>query len=79
VHLSVYGAGAPIEVRNFFVLSHVVLIVRRSSKSDASYVINFVEYEILANKICKKHLSKPITVFIDMAAVEKAFAKVSIC
>jgi hypothetical protein len=45
---------------------------------DASYVVNFDEYEILANKILKKQPRKPITVFIDMPDVKKAFSKVSI-
>ena len=48
-----------------------------SSKSDASDVINFDEYKDLANKILKKRSTRPITVFVDMPAVEKAFAKVS--
>ncbi|KAI9444439.1 hypothetical protein BJY52DRAFT_1128191 [Lactarius psammicola] len=48
-----------------------------SSKCDASYIINFDEYEVLANKILKRRPTKPITVFIDMLAVEKAFSKVS--
>jgi hypothetical protein len=58
-------------------LPRVVLILCRSSKTDASYMINLEEYTALANKILKKRPSKPITVFIDLLDVEKALSKVS--
>jgi hypothetical protein len=50
----------------------------RSSKSDACYIVNFDEYEGLATKIIKKQPVKPIVVFVEMPAVEKAFAKVTV-
>jgi len=46
-----------------------------SRESDALYVINFDEYKDLANKIIKKRPKEPITVSIDMLAVEEAFSK----
>jgi hypothetical protein len=48
-----------------------------SSKSDATYVVNFEEYECLATKIVKKSPSRPIIVFVEMPEVDKAFSKVS--
>ncbi|KAI9440749.1 hypothetical protein H4582DRAFT_1811407 [Lactarius indigo] len=46
-----------------------------SNKSDATYVVNFDEYEHLATKIIKRQPAKPIVVFVNMPAVEKAFSK----
>jgi len=50
----------------------------RSSKSDASYIVNFDKYEGLVAKIIKKQPIRPIVVFVKMPAVEKAFAKVTV-
>ncbi|KAI9457459.1 hypothetical protein BJY52DRAFT_1120377 [Lactarius psammicola] len=47
------------------------------SKSDASYIVNFNEYKRLATKIVKRQPTRPITVFVDMPAIEKVFSKVS--
>ncbi|KAI9437879.1 hypothetical protein BJY52DRAFT_1207063 [Lactarius psammicola] len=49
-----------------------------SSKSDASYIVNFDEYKRLATKIIKRQPTRPITVFVDMPAVEKVFSKNSL-
>jgi hypothetical protein len=57
-------------------VSHVILILYYPSKSDASYIVNFTEYEVLANKVIKRQPGRAITVFIEMPAVEKVFAKV---
>jgi hypothetical protein len=56
---------------------HIVLIICHSSKSTL-YVVNFAKYKILANNILKEQPTSPITVFINMAAVETAFSQVSI-
>ncbi|KAF8264966.1 hypothetical protein EI94DRAFT_1500643, partial [Lactarius quietus] len=48
-----------------------------ASKSNVTYVINFNEYEGLANKILKKSPSWPITIFIEMPDIERVFSKVN--
>ena len=48
-----------------------------SSKSDATYIINFDEYMSLVTKINKRLPSRPIIVFVEMPQVEKVFLKVS--
>ncbi|KAI9452725.1 hypothetical protein BJY52DRAFT_1190070 [Lactarius psammicola] len=45
------------------------------SKSDPSYIVNFDEYKRLATKIIKRQPTWPITVFVNMPAVEKVFSK----
>ena len=55
-----------------------ILNICFSSKSDATYVINYDEYERLATKIVKRSPSRPIIVFVEMPDVVKAFAKASI-
>lgn len=59
----------------FFVLT---ICYRASSKSDATYVVNFDEFKALATKINKKTVSRAIIVFVEMPEVEKAFSKASI-
>jgi hypothetical protein len=54
------------------------LIICYSSKSAATYVVNFTEYEGLATKILKKCPRRPISVFVEMPEVEKMFSKASI-
>jgi hypothetical protein len=53
---------------------YCMLIICRSSKSDAMDVVNFNEYEGLVTKIYKKRPTKPVVVFVEMPAVEKAFS-----
>jgi hypothetical protein len=57
-------------------MPHICYSLCYSSKSDATYVVNFEEYKGLATKIVKKTISKPIIVFVEMPEVEKAFSKV---
>jgi|ERR1700677_2994690 len=51
-----------------------MLIIYYSSKSDAMDVVNFNEYQGLVTKIYKKRPTKPVVVFVEMPAVEKAFS-----
>ena len=41
------------------------------SKADACDVVNFEEYEAVANKILEKKPTRAITIFVDMKDVEK--------
>ena len=54
-----------------------VLTICYSSKSDATYVINFDEFKALATKVKKKTISQPIIVSVEMPDIEKVFSKVS--
>jgi hypothetical protein len=45
------------------------------SNKSTLYVVNFAKYKILANNILKEQPTSPITVFINMAAVETAFSQ----
>ena len=54
-----------------------MLTICYSSKSDATYVINFDEFRALATKVNKKTISWPIIVSVEMPDIEKAFSKVS--
>ena len=54
-----------------------VLTICYSSKSDATYVINFDEFKALATKVNKKTISRPIIVSVEMPDIEKVFSKVS--
>ena len=58
-------------------IPHICVDICNFSKSDATYVVNFKEYESLATKIGKKSPSRPIIVFVEMPEIEKAFSKVS--
>ena len=59
------------------VSSYCILTIYYSSKSDATYVVNFDEYEGLVTKIGKRPSFRPIIVFVEMPEVEKVFSKVS--
>jgi hypothetical protein len=64
-------------VCNTSTASWLMLIVCYSSKSDATYVVNFNEYEGLAAKILKRRPTRPIVVFVETPDIEKAFSKAS--
>ncbi|KAH9072410.1 hypothetical protein EDB83DRAFT_2517174 [Lactarius deliciosus] len=51
--------------------------MRHTSKSDATDIVNFDEYEGLVTKIIKRRPTKAIIGFVNMRAVEKAFSKKS--
>jgi len=42
------------------------------SKADACDVINFEEYEDVANKILERKPTKAVTIFVDMKDVERS-------
>ena len=42
------------------------------SKADACNVINYMEYEDVANKIIEKKPMRVVTIFIDMKDIERS-------
>ena len=58
-------------------VTSILIICYYSSKSNATYIINFDEYNCLVTKINKRMPFQPIAVFVEMPQVEKVFSKVS--
>jgi len=58
--------------RNFSFSLDSVVTKHDCSKADACDVINFEEYEDVANKILERKPTRAVTIFVDMKDVERS-------
>jgi hypothetical protein len=49
----------------------LLIVLYDSSKADACDVINYEEYEDVANKVLEKKPMRAVTIFVDMKDIEK--------